>query len=117
MTDLSTVPLGELETQTRMAIKAMPWLTEADRGLVSAALEIAAQVDAELLVGGQSATKALYLVPHLRNLLEALGGSPDARLESGVKPGGVEVDGRKSKSKPANVTSIKDRPKRPAKRA
>lgn len=63
-------------------------ITDADQALVDLALRYADQIDAGIEAGGQDATKALYLGPHLLNALRSLGCAPDARASGG---GGGEV--------------------------
>lgn len=66
------------------ALADMSWLTAADRGAVALARTYARRIDDALeYAEGQEVTKALYLGPHLLNALRALGGTPDARGESG----------------------------------
>lgn len=62
-------------------------ITESDEGLVSLAARYARQIDAGLESGGQEATKALYLGPHLVKALEVLGCSPSGRGEVGSSNG------------------------------
>lgn len=70
-------------------------ITDADHAVVDLALRYAVQIDAGIDAGGQDATKALYLGPHLLNALRALGCAPDAR-SSGVG-GGETVETPKSR--------------------
>lgn len=79
-----------LQGRTRHAIDEMPWLTEADEGIIALALEYSKRIDNALRAADDhpdnanlqvSATKALYLGPHLVNALKALGGTPGDRLE------------------------------------
>lgn len=58
------------------ATEAMPWLTDSDQATVDLALSYAEAIDEGLARGGQDATKALYLGPHLLKALQALGGTP-----------------------------------------
>lgn len=84
-----------LESQVIKAIDAMPWLTEADEGVIALALQYARRIDASLRVADnadpsdtmaqQGATKALYLGPHLVNALKALGGTPGDRMDLEAK--------------------------------
>jgi hypothetical protein len=60
-------------------------LTDADRTAVVACERIVAQIDAAVTSGDNlAATKALYLIPHLVNLLRELGATPAARDEVGL---------------------------------
>lgn len=59
-------------------------------GLDSAAIEagrtLARQIDAAIRSGtGQDVTKALYLVPHLMNVLKELGATPTSRSPNGAQ--------------------------------
>lgn len=54
-------------------------VTAADQALVDLAMRYAHQIDAGVEAGGQSATKALYLGPHLVKALGALGCTPESR--------------------------------------
>lgn len=54
--------------------------TEADAAVIASGRAIARQIDYSLQYGtGQEVTKALYLVPHLMNVLRELGATPAAR--------------------------------------
>ena len=54
--------------------------TEADAAVIASGRAIARQIDYSLQHGtGQEITKALYLVPHLMNVLRELGATPAAR--------------------------------------
>lgn len=54
--------------------------TEADAAVIASGRAIARQIDYSLQHGtGQEVTKALYLVPHLMNVLRELGATPAAR--------------------------------------
>lgn len=54
--------------------------TDADTAVIAAGRAIAHQIDYALQHGtGQEVTKALYLVPHLMNVLRELGATPAAR--------------------------------------
>lgn len=54
-----------------------------DQATVDLAMRYAVQIDAGIERGGQDATKALYLGPHLLKTLGALGCTPEARGEVG----------------------------------
>lgn len=62
-----------------------PLITGEDRAVVDLALRYARQIDAGIAEGGQDATKALYLGPHLLKALGALGCTPEARGD--IEPG------------------------------
>ena len=58
------------------------WLTDADGAAVATGGALADRIDAALAFGqGAEVTKALYLVPHLMNVLAALGATPKSREE------------------------------------
>lgn len=83
-------------------------LTPADQSLVTAGRTIANRIDTALLSGeGQEITKALYLVPHLLNVLRELEATPKARSDhdDGDKPakGKEPVGGGKK------ITNLRDR--------
>lgn len=60
-------------------IKALD-LEDEDTAVVQTGRMIAGQIDYAVTHGtGQEVTKALYLVPHLMNVLDALGATPEAR--------------------------------------
>lgn len=62
--------------------------TEADAAVIASGRAIARQIDYSLQHGtGQEVTKALYLVPHLMNVLRELGATPAARgnIQKAVK--------------------------------
>lgn len=55
-------------------------ITDKDEAVVHTGRMIAAQIDYAVTHGsGQEVTKALYLVPHLMNVLTTLGATPEAR--------------------------------------
>lgn len=57
-------------------------ITDADSALVATGRAVARQIDYALRHGqGQEVTKALYLVPHLMNVLRELGATPAARKQ------------------------------------
>lgn len=72
--------------------------TEADAAVIASGRAIARQIDYSLQHGtGQEVTKALYLVPHLMNVLRELGATPAARgniqnAAKEVKPVADELD-------------------------
>lgn len=63
-----------------------------DAGLVAAARAVADRIDAAIAEeSGQELTKALYLIPHVTNLLREMLATPAARLNAKVTkevPGG-----------------------------
>lgn len=54
-------------------------ITAMDSALVDLGIRYALQIDAGIDAGGQAATKALYLGPHLVNLCREMGLTPAAR--------------------------------------
>lgn len=56
-------------------------ITEADSAMVQVALLVAYQLEKEFLAGGERATKAVYMVPHFKNLMTDFGCLPAARAE------------------------------------
>ena len=60
-------------------------VTSLDEGLVAAGLAIADRIDEAMASGeGQEITKALYLVPHMMNVLKEALATPAARRAAGV---------------------------------
>lgn len=71
-------------------------LEDADKALVAAGRRIAAKIDAASSTGDAlSETKALYLVPHLMNVLRELGATPAARAALSKTAPGKEDSGGK----------------------
>lgn len=76
-----------------------------DAALIESGRKIADRVDLATDSGeGQEVTKALYLLPHLMNVLREMYATPKARLEAGI---GKEVAGGK-------LAEVRDLRKRPA---
>lgn len=62
-----------------------------DAALIAAGRAVARQIDYALRHGtGQEVTKALYLVPHLMNVLREMGATPEARASVKSVAGAVE---------------------------
>ncbi|QLQ11168.1 MAG: hypothetical protein HZY75_13295 [Nocardioidaceae bacterium] len=60
-------------------------MPQVDDALVEAGRAIADRVDAATEDGeGQEVTKALYLLPHLMNVLREMYATPKVRLEAGI---------------------------------
>lgn len=81
----------ELRTAFEVSAEAAP-TTRADTALEAAGMKIADRIDEALAANdGVEVTKALYLVPHLVNILREMQATPTARLlaqhSSGNKPG------------------------------
>jgi hypothetical protein len=75
-----------------------------DAALVEAGRTIAARVDEAIELGeGQEVTKALYLVPHLMNVLREMYATPKARHDAGLTAKGGASGG----SKLAQLQSLK----------
>ncbi|OFS67525.1 MULTISPECIES: hypothetical protein [Trueperella] len=63
-----------------------------DEAVVATGRALARQIDFAIHHGtGQEVTKALYLVPHLMNVLTALGATPDARKEVKASAGPAQL--------------------------
>lgn len=58
-------------------------ISDSDQATVDLAMRYALQIDAGIESGGQDATKALYLGPHLLKTLGTLGCTPESRGEIG----------------------------------
>lgn len=76
-----------------------------DAALVESGRAIAERVDAAVEAGeGQEVTKALYLLPHLMNVLREMYATPKARREAGVGKegaGGRLAEVRELRKRPA----------------
>lgn len=82
-----------------------------DAALIESGRKIADRVDEATATGeGQEVTKALYLLPHLMNVLREMYATPKARLEAGI---GKEAAGGKL----ADVRDLRKRPAPTKKRA
>lgn len=78
--------MGELLASYEETVKASDQIRPVDRGLVETGRQIAAQIDyAVENLTGQDLTKALYLSPHLVNILRELLATPAARHAAGIK--------------------------------
>lgn len=75
--------MGSLPESVAAAVTEMDWLTPADQAAVDLALRYAMQIEAGIARGGQDATRALYLGPHLLRTLAELGGTPGGRTALG----------------------------------
>lgn len=74
------------------AAKRAGYLEDVDAALVAAGRTVATRVDdAVETCEGQEVTKALYLIPHLLNVLRAMHATPEARHEAGLEKGGATV--------------------------
>lgn len=104
--------MGDLRDAFDASVEACG-LTERDRALAAAGRKVADRIDEATATGeGQEVTKALYLVPHMMNILREMHATPASRLAAGIKDEDA-VD-----NKLAAVRSIRKRPaptkKRPA---
>jgi hypothetical protein len=82
--------MGDLLDAYDRAIKANKQVTTIDAAAVEAGRTIARQIDhAVETMAGQDLTKALYLTPHLMNVLKELLATPAARQSlKDAAPGG-----------------------------
>lgn len=103
--------MGDLADAFERSVKGNAQLApELDAALIESGRKIAGQVDEAVAVGGQDATKALYLVPHLMNVLREMYATPKARLDAGI---GKED----THDKLAEVRQLRKRPAPTKKRA
>lgn len=79
--------MGDLRDAFDASVKANRQLLDGlDDALVEAGRKVADRVDAATETGeGQEVTKALYLVPHLMNVLREMYATPKARREAGLE--------------------------------
>lgn len=79
--------MGELRDAYDATVKANAQLdTKVDAALVEAGRKIADEIDnAVENLTGQERTKALYLTPHLMNVLREMHATPKARTEAGIE--------------------------------
>jgi hypothetical protein len=98
--------MGDLRAAYDRSVDANTQLTAVlDDALVEAGRKIADRVDEATATGeGQEVTKALYLLPHLMNVLREMHATPDARMKANV--GKEEARGK--------LASVRDLRKRPA---
>lgn len=98
--------MGDLGGAFEKSVRANEQLlVELDAALVESGRAIAERVDAAIESGeGQEVTKALYLLPHLMNVLREMYATPKARLDAGV--GKEEARGK--------LAEVRDLRKRPA---
>ena len=104
--------MGELREAFDLSVSSNRELIGSlDAALVESGRKIADRVDEATAAGeGQEVTKALYLLPHLMNVLREMYATPKARLEAGV---GKEDAGGKL----AAVRELRNRPAPTKKRA
>lgn len=79
--------MGDLRSAFDESVEANQQLIpKVDNALIEAGRKIADRVDEATAAGeGQEVTKALYLVPHLMNVLREMYATPKARQEAGLK--------------------------------
>lgn len=104
--------MGDLREAFDRSVEANTQLVGGlDDALTEAGRKIADRVDVATASGeGQEVTKALYLVPHLMNVLREMYATPKARIDGGI--GKEEVVG-----KLAEVRQLRKRPAPTKKRA
>ncbi len=77
--------MGELLAAFEASVKTSAQIQPVDEALVEAGRTIAGQVDfAVENLSGQDVTKALYLTPHLVNILRELLATPASRRAAGL---------------------------------
>ena len=80
---------GSLRAAIDESIEASDQLLAVDAGLVAAARKVADRIDAAVETeDGAELTKALYLIPHVNNLLKEMLATPAARQAEGLKKEG-----------------------------
>jgi hypothetical protein len=86
----------ELREAFDASVKSSPQIEEMDSGLVASGRHIADRVDEAVATGeGQEVTKALYLVPHMVNVLRELLVTPASReATKAVTPPEPRTDGK-----------------------
>lgn len=104
--------MGDLREAFDRSVAANAQLVDKlDDALAEAGRAIADRVDEATDLGdGQEVTKALYLLPHLMNVLREMHATPKARLEAGI---GKED----ARGKLASIRDLRDRPAPSKKRA
>lgn len=104
--------MGDLREAFDRSVGENPQLLDGlDAALIESGRKIADQVDEATATGvGQEVTKALYLLPHLMNVLREMYATPKARVEAGI---GKEGAGGRL----AEVRDIRKRPAPTKKRA
>lgn len=77
--------MGDLRDAFDATVKASSLIQPVDAALIEAGRTIAGQVDLVMDTGeGQEVTKALYLVPHLMNILREMFATPASRKTAGI---------------------------------
>lgn len=98
--------MGEIRASLDRAIAANEELAgELDAAVVESGRTIADRVDEAVATGeGQEVTKALYLIPHLMNVLREMYATPKARRDAGIgkeESSGKLAEVRRLRSRPA----------------
>lgn len=96
---------GQLEGAFERSVESSKELVDGlDDALVESGRVIAHRVDVAVESGeGQEVTKALYLLPHLMNVMREMYATPKSRREAGV-----EVE--KQRGKLAEIRDLRSRP-------
>ena len=90
--------MGDLLASFETTVKASELIRPVDAALVETGRQIAAQIDyAVENLTGQDLTKALYLSPHLVNILRELMATPAARHAAGMTFDGPAIEDTLSK--------------------
>lgn len=76
--------MGSLSDEFESTVKACAEVGPMDAALVEAGRKVAAQIDAVEGMTGPEVTKALYLMPHLVNILKEMLATPAARKAAGL---------------------------------
>lgn len=97
--------MGDLRKAYDETIKANTQIdAKIDAALVEAGRKIADEIDNAVdNLSGQERTKALYLTPHLMNVLREMHATPKSRLEAGIE----KAKGGASGGKLAQLQSLK----------
>lgn len=77
--------MGDLRKRYDEAVKASGLIEPTDAALVEAGRKLADQIEyASKNCTGQELTKALYLTPHLLNVLREMHATPASRIAAGI---------------------------------
>jgi hypothetical protein len=78
--------MGDLRDAFDATVKASSLIQPVDSALLEAGRKIADRVDEATAGGeGQEVTKALYLLPHMMNILREMFATPTARKAAGIE--------------------------------
>lgn len=79
--------MGDLANAFDESVEANRLIRSVDSALVAAGRNIAERIDDVVANGeGQEVTKAMYLMPHLMNILKEMGATPASRGEVTAAP-------------------------------